>query len=262
MTYQYKNLLVEISDKIATVTFNRPDALNALNTEVFAEVTDMMDKFETDESVGGIIFTGGESKAFIAGADIKELAEKNAVEAAIWSRNMMKVFNRIDKFPKPVIAAINGFCLGGGNEYAMACHIRVASEKARFGQPEVHLGLTPGFMGTVRLPRIVGKAKALELLMTGRMIKADEALSIGLVNHVVPHGEVMNKAVEIMKEILVQGPIAVRFIIDSVNTGLNSTLDEGGNFEAEVFGLCFSTEDGKEGLNAFIEKRDPQFKGR
>ena len=131
MTYQYKNLLVEISDKIATVTFNRPDALNALNTEVFAEVTDMMDKFETDESVGGIIFTGGESKAFIAGADIKELAEKNAVEAAIWSRNMMKVFNRIDKFPKPVIAAINGFCLGGGNEYAMACHIRVASEKAR-----------------------------------------------------------------------------------------------------------------------------------
>ncbi len=258
----YENFLIEKTDHIATVTFNRPKALNAVSASVLKELDSIVTELTDDDDVRGVIFTGAGEKAFIAGADIRELATLNAVTAPGLSREMQRVFMRVESMTKPTIAAINGFCLGGGNEFAMSCHMRVASEKARFGQPEVSLGIIPGAMGTIRLPRLVGKGKAMEMILTGRMISAKEALRIGLVNHVVGPDELIDKCKEILGEIFKQGPLAIRFAIESIHHGLNLTADEGGNLEADLFGLCYATEDSKEGLSAFIEKRDPEFKCR
>ena len=259
MAYKYENFLVEIKDHVAVCTFNRPDALNALNDNVVADLDKLVDQLLTDDDVWGVIFTGAGEKAFIAGADIKRLATLNAMSAPIWARELQRVFMKVESMHKPVIAAVNGFCLGGGCEFAMCCHMRVASEKARFGQPEVHLGIIPGAMGTIRLPRLVGKGRAIELITTGRMIKAEEAWRIGLVNHVVEPDELIEKCFDIFKEIWKNGGLAVRFAIESIHHGLTMTPLEGGNLEADLFGLCYSTEDSKEGLKAFLEKRDPEF---
>jgi enoyl-CoA hydratase len=260
MPGQYENLLVEIKDHVAIVTFNRPQAMNALNTALIRDIDRVVDELLADDEVWGVVFTGAGEKAFIAGADIKELNTLNAVKAPIWARDLQRVFMKVESMHKPAIAAINGFCLGGGCEFAMSCHIRVASEKARIGQPEVHLGIIPGAMGTIRLPRLVGKGWAVEMILGGKALKADEALRIGLVNHVVEPDKLMEKCFEIMKDIFKNGPLACRFALESIHHGLTMTPIEGGNLEADLFGLCFATEDAGEGLNAFLEKRDPKFK--
>jgi enoyl-CoA hydratase len=256
----YENLLVEKQDHIALVTFNRPKALNALSSAVLAEIDCVVSELMSDNDLWGVIFTGSGEKAFIAGADIRELSTLNAASAPHLARELQRVFTRVETMTKPTIAAVNGFCLGGGNEFAMACHMRIASENARFGQPEVHLGIIPGAMGTIRLPRLVGKGRAMELILSGRMIKADEAYRIGLVNHVVEPEKLIEKCREILGEIFKQGPLAVRFALESIHHGLQMSADEGGNLESDLFGLCFATEDAREGLGAFLEKRDPQFK--
>ena len=256
----YETLLVEKQDHIATVSFNRPKALNALSDTVLKELDAVVTELTEDDDIRGVIFTGSGEKAFVAGADIKELSTLNAVTAPGLSRMMQRTFNRIEQMTKPTIAAVNGFCLGGGNEFAMSCHIRVASENARFGQPEVHLGIIPGAMGTIRLPRLVGKGNAMEMILTGRMIKAKEAHRIGLVNHVVEPDELLPKCREILGEIFKQGPLAIRFAIEAIHHGLQMSADEGGNLESDLFGLCYATEDVREGMAAFMEKRDPDFK--
>lgn len=260
MSSDYENFIVEKKNNIAYVTFNRPYAMNALNSPLGAELDQIITELTDDDEIHGVIFTGAGDKAFIAGADIKELSTLNAVQGKMFAEKFQRLYTRVENMPKPTIAAINGFCLGIGCEFAMCCHIRIASNKAKFGQPEVHLGLIPGAMGTIRLPRLVGKGRALELLLTGKPISADDAYRIGLVNHVVEPDQLIPKCEEILGDIFKQGPLAIRFVIESVNNGLNMPTDEGGNFEANLFGLCFSTEDGKEGLSAFIEKRNPSFK--
>ncbi|MFH1676284.1 MAG: enoyl-CoA hydratase-related protein [bacterium] len=255
----YENFLLEVKDNVAVVTFNRPAAMNALNSALIKELEIIVDRLLVDNEVWGVIFTGAGDKAFIAGADIKELATLNAVSAPIWARDLQRIFMKVESMHKPVIAAINGFCLGGGCEFAMSCHMRVASEKARIGQPEVHLGIIPGAMGTIRLPRLVGKGWATEMILTGRMIKAADAERIGLVNHVVEPDKLMDKCFEIMKEIFKNGGLACRFALESIQHGLTMTPIEGGNLEADLFGLCYATEDSQEGLTAFVEKRDPKF---
>jgi len=260
MPVTYENFLVEKKDHIAYVTFNRPNALNALNAPLMRDLDSIVTDLNADKDIWGVIFTGAGEKAFVAGADIKELSTLDAISAPVFSRELQRVFMRVETMTKPTIAAINGFCLGGGCEFAMSCHIRVASEKARIGQPEVHLGIIPGAMGTIRLPRLVGKGRALELILSGKAIKAEDAWRIGLVNHVVEPDKLIAKCEEILREIFKNGPLAVRMAIESVHHGLNSTADEGGNIEANLFGLCFATEDAKEGLKAFVEKRDPNFK--
>jgi enoyl-CoA hydratase len=260
MSYEYENFLVEVKDHVAIATFNRPKALNALSRSVMKELGHLVDELTADNDVWGVIFTGAGDKAFVAGADIRELAVLNSVTAPVYARWLQEIFMKVEMMYKPTIAAINGFCLGGGCEFAMACHMRVASVNSKIGQPEVHLGVIPGAMGTIRMPMLVGKGNAIELIATGRMIKATEAFRLGLVNHVVEHEELMNKCLEIMKEIFKNGGLAVRYAIESINHGCAATPIEGGNNEANLFGLCFATEDSKEGLNAFLEKRDPDFK--
>jgi len=260
MPGQYENLLVEIKDHVAIVTFNRPQAMNALNTALIKDIDRVVDELLADDEVWGVVFTGAGEKAFMAGADIKELNTLNAIKAPIWARDLQRVFMKVESMHKPAIAAINGFCLGGGCEFAMSCHIRVASEKARIGQPEVHLGIIPGAMGTIRLPRLVGKGWAVEMILSGKALKAEEALRIGLVNHVVEPDKLLEKCFEIMKDIFKNGPLACRFALESIHHGLTMTPIEGGNLEADLFGLCYATEDAGEGLKAFLEKRDPKFK--
>jgi len=259
MARKYENLLIEVKNHVAIVKFNNPP-VNALKSAVIRELDSLVDELLADDDVWGVIFTGEGEKAFIAGADIKELAGLDAVSAPKYSRELQRVLMKVESMYKPNIAAINGFCLGGGNEFAMSCHMRVASEKARLGQPEVHLGIIPGAMGTIRLPRLVGKGNAIELIATGRMIGAKDAWRIGLVNHVVEPDELIEKCFEIFEEIWKNGPLAVRFAIESIHHGLTMTPIEGGNLEADLFGLCYATEDSKEGLTAFLEKRAPEFK--
>lgn len=259
MAYEHENFLVEIKDHVAVATFNRPRALNALSKSIMKELSHLVDELLADDDVWGVIFTGSGDKAFIAGVDITELATLNSINAPVYSRWLQEIFMKVEMMYKPTIAAVNGFCLGGGCEFAMACHMRVASVNARFGQPEVHLGIIPGAMGTIRLPQLVGKGNAMELITTGSMIRATEAFRIGLVNHVVESGELMNKCMEIMGEIFKNGGLAVRYAIESVNHGMSATPVEGGNNEANLFGLCYATEDSKEGLGAFLEKRPPDF---
>lgn len=257
----FQNLTLEVADRIATLTVNRPDKLNALNDATIAEIGHAFDEMRLDDSIAGIIVTGA-GRAFVAGADISELVSQTPVLAKGRSRAGQDVFRRIETCPKPVIAAVNGFALGGGCELAMACHIRIASEAARFGQPEAKLGILPGFGGTQRLARLVGKGRAIQLLLTGEMIDAAEAYRIGLVNRVVHAAELMGSAREMMKQILANGPLAVALCIEAVDRGLEMSLDEGLILEANHFGLLSATEDMREGMRAFLDKRTASFKGK
>jgi enoyl-CoA hydratase len=254
-------LLFELSNGIARITVNRPDKLNALNVTVISELDDAVTRIETDAAVRGVILTGAGQKAFVAGADISELAGQSPIEGKLRSMVGQQVFRRLERCGKPVIAAINGFALGGGCELAMACHIRIAAEHAKFGQPEVKLGIGPGYGGTVRLPRLVGKGRALELLLTGEMIDAAEAYRLGLVNRVVPADKLLSEAESMLQTILGNGPLAIRACLEAVDAGLETSLDQALLLEANHFGLLTATEDMREGTKAFLEKRKPAFKG-
>jgi len=257
-----ENLLYEKKDGIAYVTLNRPKVLNALNRRTWEELRVAFEDARDDEAVRGVILTGAGDKAFIAGADISELAHVTAVEAQASSSYGQAVLDLIESLGKPVVAAVNGFALGGGCETAMACTIRVSVENATFGQPEVKLGLIPGGGGTQRLPRLVGKGRALQLILSGERISAQEAYCIGLVNEVVPAANLITRAEAILKQIFGNGPIAVKFSLQAVNRGLETSQAEGLALEASLFGLCAGTEDKKEGTSAFLQKRAPQFRGR
>lgn len=259
---EFNNLLIEKDGDIAIVTINRPKALNALNAETLSELGKAMDDLGQDDSVKVIILTGAGDKAFVAGADISFMQSMNAIEGRNFALLGQQVFSKIENLPKPVIAAINGFALGGGCELAMSCDIRIASEKGKFGQPEVNLGVIPGFAGTQRLPRLVGKGIAKELLYTGDMFGADVAFRIGLVNKVVPAAELLDSAKEMAKKIASKGAVAIRLCKEAVNEGLEMEVEKAFAHEANLFGLCFATEDQKEGMSAFLEKRAPQFKGK
>ena len=256
------NVLYEKKDGIAYVTLNRPKVLNALNTPTWADLKTTFEDAKADASVHGVILTGAGDKAFIAGADISELAHVDAYEAEESSRFGQGVLDLIENLGKPVIAAINGFALGGGCETAMACTIRIAAEHAKFGQPEVKLGLLPGGGGTQRLPRLVGKGRALQLILTGEMVDAQEALRIGLVNRVVPKDKLMAEAEALVRKMIANGPVALRFTLEAVNSGLELPLDEAQYLEATLFGLICTTEDMKEGTKAFLEKRPAKFQGK
>ena len=254
-------LLFELTDGIARITVNRPDKLNALDAIVIAELGDAVTRIETDSAVRGAILTGSGAKAFVAGADIAELSDQGAAGGRARALVGQQVFRRLERCGKPVIAAVNGFALGGGCELAMACHLRIANDQAKFGQPEVKLGIAPGYGGTVRLPRLVGKGRALELLLSGDMIDAKEALRIGLVNRVVPADRLLAEAEAMLRIILTNGPLAIRACLEAVDNGLDMTVDQALLLEASYFGLLSATEDMREGTQAFVEKRKPSFKG-
>lgn len=249
-----KNIILEKEGKIALVTINRPKALNALNSETLSELDSVVDKISEDEGIFAVVITGS-GKSFVAGADISEMKDKNVMEAKEFGELGNKVFRKIEKLSKPVVAAVNGFALGGGCELAMACDIRFASKKAKFGQPEVTLGITPGFGGTQRLARIVGPGHAKELIYTGKMISADEALRIGLVNRVFEPEELLEEAKKVASTIASNAPIAVKSSKNAINRGLQMDIDTAVAYEPEVFGSCFSTEDQKNGMDAFLNKK-------
>jgi enoyl-CoA hydratase len=256
------NVQYEKKGPIAYVTVNRPKVLNALNTPTWTDLKAAFEDVKADASVRGVILTGAGDKAFIAGADISELAHVDAYEAEESSRFGQGVLDLIENLGKPVIAAINGFALGGGCETAMACTIRIAAEHAKFGQPEVKLGLLPGGGGTQRLPRLVGKGRALQLILTGETISAQEAYRIGLVNEIVPAANLVARAETILKQISANAPVAIKFSLEAANKGMDTSQAEGFALEASYFGICAATEDKKEGTAAFLEKRAPQFHGR
>ena len=257
-----ENVLYEKKDGIAYVTLNRPKVLNALNQRTWQDLRAAFEDARDDATVRGVILTGAGDKAFIAGADISEIAHITAVDAERSSRYGQDVLTLVENLGKPVIAAVNGFALGGGCETAMACTIRVASEHARFGQPEVTLGIIPGGGGTQRLPRLVGKGRALQIILSGAMITAQEAYRIGLVNEVVPATDLIPRAEAILKQIFANAPVAIRFSLEAVNRGLETSQAEGMALEASLFGLCAGTEDKDEGTQAFLQKRAAKFKGR
>ncbi|AFH49941.1 Enoyl-CoA hydratase [Ignavibacterium album JCM 16511] len=258
----YKNLLFDIKDKTALVTINRPDKLNALNHQTLTELKNVFEKLRNNDDVYSVILTGSGEKAFIAGADISELNKLNMLEGKKFAEFGQSIFNTIENFEKPVIAAVNGFALGGGCELALACHFRIASENAKFGQPEVNLGITPGYGGTQRLARLIGNGRAMEMILTGDMIDANEALRIGLVNKVFPAAELQAKVFEIAQKINSKGQHAIRFAIQAVNATDKMNLQDGLDFEAVLFAMCCGTEDFKEGTSAFLEKRKPAFKNK
>ena len=258
----YQNLIFANEDGIGVITLNRPKALNALNAQLMHEISHLADEIAKDESIKVVIITGSGDKSFVAGADITEMQPMSAIEGRNWGKLGQATFAKIENLPQPVIAAVNGFALGGGCELSMACDIRIASEKAKFGQPEVTLGITPGFAGTQRLARLVGRGIAKELLFTGDMIDAAEAYRIGLVNKVVPADQLHDKAKELAKKIMSRAPVAVQMCKAAVNEGMDMDQDSGVAYEAEVFGLCFATADQKEGMSAFVDKRKPNFTGK
>lgn len=257
-----RNINVSWDGDLAIVTVDRQEKLNALNAEVFSELREAFSSLRYDDQVLGVIVTGAGEKAFVAGADIGELAKMDAMTGVETSRTGQEVFRAIERFPKPVLAAVGGYALGGGCELALACHLRVASENARFGLPEVGLGIIPGYGGTARLARVVGLGRAVEIALTGEMVNAEEALDIGLVTHLVPRDELMARAKEILRKVTKNGPLAVRMVLESIYRGLDSTLLEANGVESSLFGLLASTEDVKEGMTAFLEKRKADFKGR
>ena len=261
-TLTLANVRYEKKGPIAYVTVNRPKVLNALNTATWTDLQAAFEDAKADASVHGVILTGAGDKAFIAGADISELAHVDAYEAEESSRFGQGVLDLVENLGKPVIAAINGFALGGGCETAMACTIRIAVEHAKFGQPEVKLGLLPGGGGTQRLPRLVGKGRALQLILTGETISAQEAYRIGLVNEIVVAAGLIERAESVLKQIMANAPIAVKFSLEAANKGLETSQHEGLALEASYFGICAATEDKKEGTSAFLEKRTPKFRGR
>lgn len=257
----YQNIIIETQGQIGIITINRPDKLNALNHQTIQEIGYASRLFVADEHIRGIIITGSGEKAFVAGADISEFAHFSDDQAEKLARDGNDVFTFIEQAPKPFLAAVNGFSLGGGCELAMACHLRIAAENAKFGQPEVNLGLIPGYAGTQRLPQLIGRTKALELLLTGDMINAQQALALGLVNSVVPIQDLLSTAKSMMEKIASKAPLAVKEIIFSVNSFYHFETD---GFEEETlaFARCFETEDFKEGTQAFLEKRKANFTGR
>jgi enoyl-CoA hydratase len=261
MTQSYETLLVERRGRVALITINRPEKRNALNIQTRAEGAAALDELRDDEAVGVVVFTGAGDKAFIAGADIGEFSGRTALT----QRDVMmgrSLFTAIDSFPKPVIAMVNGYCLGGGCELALACDLRIASETASFGQPEINLGIIPGGGGTQRLTRLVGEGKAMELILTGDIIDARTAFNIGLVNLIVAASDLEAKTMEMANRIAEKSPIALRLAKEAVKIASRSNLDEGLRREVDLFALCFSSEDKDEGVTAFLEKRKPQFKGR
>lgn len=258
----YETLLFEKRQGIAYVTVNRPQKSNALNRQVIDELDACFEAVGRDAELAAAILTGSGERAFVAGADIGELAALGPAEAKEKSARGQRMLDRIENLGKPVIAAVNGFALGGGCELAMACTLRVASENAVFGQPEVKLGLIPGYAGTQRLPRLVGKGRAMQIILTGETIDAREAYRVGLVNLVTSCSELMGAAEALARKIMANAPLAVKFAIEAVNRGLETTPDEGQTFETSLFGLCCSTADMKEGTSAFLEKRPAKFAGR
>jgi|SRR5215469_993898 len=258
----YENLLLDIKDQIAYITFNRPKVLNALNRRTVEELGDALNKVRDDGAVRVLILTGSGEKSFVAGADINELAQRTPVDGKDFSLFGQEVFHRLETMGKPSIAAINGFALGGGCELALSCTMRIASKTARLGQPEVKLGIIPGYGGSQRLARLCGKGIAHELILTGEMIPADEALRIGLVNHVVEPQELISAAEAIAKKIIANAPLAVQFSIDAIERGMEMSQEQGLFLEATLFGLSCATEDMREGTRAFVEKRPAKFKGK
>ncbi len=256
-----KNILTEISNKILTLTINRPKKLNALNQQTLKEIKSAIDAAQEDNGIAAIIITGSGEKSFIAGADISELAQSNAISGMKFAQFGQKVMNSIEQSKKPVIAAINGFALGGGCELAMSCHIRVAADNAMFGQPEIKLGVIPGFGGTQRLVRLVGKGRALEMNLLGNMIDANRAYEIGLVNQVVSQNDLIATVEKMAKQLSYSAPIAMQCIIDAINHGAECSLPEGLDYEAKAFGLTCATSDMQEGTAAFLEKRKANFTG-
>jgi len=256
-----ENVLYRVEGEIAIITINRPQALNALNSKTLLELGNVINKVSESKEIKAVIITGSGEKAFVAGADIKEMKDLNALQGKELARLAQKAFSAIENMPQMVIAAVNGFALGGGCELASACDIRIASTKAKFGQPEVTLGITPGFAGTQRLPRLVGKGIAKEMISTGDMIDAQEAYRIGLVNKVYNPEDLLPKAIEMASRIASRGPVAVSLSKAAVNDGMNMDTESAYKYEADIFGLCFATEDQKEGMTAFVEKRKAEFKG-
>jgi enoyl-CoA hydratase len=258
----YENLLIERDGAVLIVTINRPDKLNALNTQTVTELGEAMAAARTDAGVRVIILTGAGEKSFVAGADINELAVQSPVNGREHARSGQEVFDRIERLGKPVIAAINGFALGGGCELAMACTLRIAADNAKLGQPEINLGLIPGYAGSQRLPRLVGRGRALELLLLGTPIPADEAWRIGLVNKVVPGAQLMTETRALAQQLAAKAPIAVRYILDAVAGGLEMSFADAQTYEATLFGLIATTDDMREGTRAFLDKRKPDFRGQ
>jgi len=261
MSQSFETLLLERRGRVAIITINRPEKRNALNIKTREEGAAALEELRGDDSVGVVVITGAGDKAFIAGADIAEFAGRTALaqRAVMVGRSLFTAF---DTFPKPIIAMVNGYCLGGGCEVALACDIRIASETASFGQPEINLGIMPGGGGTQRLTRLVGEGKAMELILTGEIIDARTAFEIGLVNHVVPPDQLEAKTMDIANRIAEKGPVSVALAKEAIKIASRSNLDEGLRREVDLFSLCFSTEDKDEGVNAFLEKRKPVFKGK
>lgn len=255
----FENLVFKKEGNIGILSINRPKALNALNTQVLKELDKAVDMIEKDEEVHIVVLTG-EGRAFVAGADIAEMKSMGSNESRKFAKNGLSVFRKIELMEKPVIAMVNGFALGGGCELSMCCDIRIASDKAKFGQPETGLGIIPGFAGTQRLARLVGAGRAKELIFTADTIGADEAYRIGLVNKVVPHDDLMEEVVKIAQNILSKGQLAVRLAKSAINRGIETDIETGMAIERDLFGLCFTTEDQKEGMGAFLEKREPDYK--
>jgi enoyl-CoA hydratase len=259
----YSNIRFEAdTDGVALLTVNRPDKLNALNRDTMGELADAFDRIRNDTAIRALILTGAGEKAFVAGADINELAVLSPMEAQALAARGQSIFRGLEQMRKPSVAAVNGFALGGGLELAMSCTIRVAGPNAKFGQPEVKLGLVPGYGGTQRLPRLVGRGRALEMLLSGETIDVAEAYRIGLVNAVTPAGELLNFCHQWLRKTLANGPHAVALTLEAVDVGLDCGLDEGLRFEAAAFGLAAATEDRREGTRAFLEKRKPAFAGK
>lgn len=262
MTDEKTILLEREADGVALITVNRPEKLNALNSRTIAELDGVLRSVADEDDIRAIILTGAGEKAFVAGADIAELAKMGPIDGVQVSRAGQDTFRFLERMPKPVIGAINGFALGGGLELAMACHIRIASSRAKFGLPEVKLGIIPGYAGTIRLPRLVGRGRALELMLTGEMIDAAEALRIGLVNRVEEPGAVLGAARDMARKMVANGPIALALAIEAVDRGMSTTIDDAQVLESRLFGLLASTEDMREGMQAFLEKRQAEFRNR
>ena len=258
---ELKYILVDVRDQVAVLTVNRPDKLNALNAETVSELRTALERVAADPAVRAVVLTGAGEKSFVAGADIAELARMTPLSGIDVSRQGQDTFRFLETMRKPVLAAVNGFALGGGLELALACHFRVAGENAKFGLPEVKLGIIPGYGGTVRLPRVVGRGRALELILTGEMIDAQEAYRIGLVNHVYPRGDLLDAAKELAKKIAANGPVAVALAIEAVDHGYHAATEDALRLEANLFGLLASTQDMREGMGAFLEKRKADFQG-